>query len=332
MEFQQEFPGNNSFSPNAALDPRLQPTPDYGTLGSGSDVAGPRPTAAAAANRVRVATLLALGLGMSVALFVGGLGKTRSAGSRADRARISADNNTANAGNIDHLQPQKQAERLLELAVGNSDGAVDQISSHVDGWHGKLVWDSQIASLTTAALNSNDMRVRESGVEVELAAYGLRKDSASLGYLLRTAESSNHTQKVWALWALGLIGNRGVEPDRIVQVLSTHLQDPDVDSRRWALDGLALIGGDSTIPLLLGAMHDDSSPVIREEAACAIAQSGMFTHEQRMNAVPNLLNLSEDPALDARTHTWALQALSDITGQHLPNDPAAWRNWYENRK
>lgn len=332
MEFQQQFPGNNSFSPNTVLDPRLRPTPDYGTLGPGSDVAGARPTAAGAANRVRLATLLALGLGMSVALFIGGLGKTRTAGSRADRTRISADNSSAIAGSIDHLQPQKQAERLLELAVGNSGGAVDQISSHVDGWHGKLVWDSQMASLTTAALNSNDMRVRESGIEVELAAYGLRKDSASLGYLLRTAESSNHRQKVWALWALGLIGNRGVEPDRIVQVLSTHLQNSDIDSRRWALDGLAMIGGDSTIPLLLGAMHDDSSPVIREEAACAIAQAGMFTHDQRMSAVPKLLNFTGDPSLDARTHIWAFQALSDITGQHLPNDPAAWRNWYENRK
>ena len=47
----------------------------------------------------------------------------------------------------------------------------------------KLNWNSQIATLTTAALNSNDMRVRESGIEVELAAYGLAKNSASLEYL-----------------------------------------------------------------------------------------------------------------------------------------------------
>ena len=53
-----------------------------------------------------------------------------------------------------------------------------------------MQWNSQIATLTTAALNSNDMRVRESGVEVELAAYGLAKNAASLDYLLKTAESS----------------------------------------------------------------------------------------------------------------------------------------------
>ena len=33
--------------------------------------------------------------------------------------------------------------------------------------------------------------------------------------------------------------------------------------------------------------------------------------------------------LDAQTHAWAFQALGDITGQRLPQDSAAWRNWYE---
>jgi HEAT repeats len=333
MEFQQEFSGRNNFNANPApgADPRLVPTPDYGTLGPGSDIASVRPAAVDAKDRIRIAMLLALGVGMSAALLVGSLGKTRTASSRADRTRVSTHNLAVSAGNIDQLPPQKQAESLLELAVGNSDGAVQQISSRVDGWHGKLVWDSQMASLTAAALNSNDMRVRESGIEVELAAYGLSKDSESLDYLLQTADSSDHRQKIWALWALGLIANRGVEPDRIVQALSVHLQDSDADSRRWAVDGLALTGSDSTISLLLGAMHDDSSPIVREEAACAIAQSGMFTHQQRMSAIPRLLVYTDDPSLDAQTHAWAFQALGDVTGQHLPSDSSAWRNWYETR-
>jgi hypothetical protein len=127
------------------------------------------------------------------------------------------------------------------------------------------------------------------------------------------------------------MGNRGIDPERAVQVLSTHLQDPEADSRRWAVDGLALVGGDDTVSILLNAMHDDTSPVVREEAACAIAQSGMFSHQQRMSAVPQLLNDTEDSSLDTQTHAWAFQALGDITGQHLPNDSVAWRNWYEKR-
>jgi len=334
MDVSPALSDSDSFAANAApgADPRLCPTPDYGTLGPGSDVASARPAATLdAKNRVRLAMLLALSVGISLALLVSSLGKARAAWPRADRARVSSHAGVVNAGKIDQLQPQKQAEQLLELAVGNSDSAVDQISSRAAGWQGKLVWDSQIASLTTAALNSNDMRVRESGVEVELAAYGLSKNAASLEYLLKTAESSDHQQKIWALWSLGLMANRNVEPDRIRQLLSMHLQDSDPDSRRWAVDGLALTGGDATIPLLLGAMHGDSSPIVREEAACAIAQSGMFTPAQRMSAVPQLLDFADDPSLDAQTHRWAFQALGDITGQHLPNDSAVWRNWYENR-
>ncbi len=35
----------------------------------------------------------------------------------------------------------------------------------------------------------------------------------------------------------------------------------------------------------------------------------MFTHEQRLSAVPQLLNYTDDPALDAQTHAWAFKAL-----------------------
>jgi hypothetical protein len=331
MDVRHELSCIGDFAANAApaADPRLEPAPDYGPLDTTTD--GPGSPSAATVdgkNRVRLAMLLALGVGMSIALLVGSLGKERPG---ADRAHVSFRHGTADAGSIDRLQPQLQAEKLLELAVGDSADAVDQISSRVGRWRGKLVWDSHMASLTTAALNSSDLRVRESGIEVELAAYGLSKNSASLKYLLQTAASGDHAQKIWALWALGLIGNRGVAPNRALDTLTAHLHDSDPDSRRWSVEGLSLIGGDSTIAVLLGVMHDDASPIVREAAACGIAQSGMFSPEQRMSAVPRLLNFSDDPSLDLETHAWAFQALSDITGQHLPPDSAAWRNWYESR-
>ena len=90
------------------------------------------------------------------------------------------------------------------------------------------------------------------------------------------------------------------------------------------------VGTTPTIAPLLEAMHNDPSPVVRERAACSLAESGMLTHEQRLTAVPQLINYSDDPALDSQTHAWAFQALNDITKQHLPNNSAAWRNWYQN--
>jgi HEAT repeat protein len=319
MDVPQSSPSHVPSEPNSAQS--------FGTLGPNSDVAihGPDPASGAGtpARVARFAPLAAVVIGVLAALLVVLTGRANVA--RPGVKKASANNRSQ----IDSLQPQRQAEALLEQAIGHSDGAVDQISSRVDGWQGKLNWNSQIATLTTAALNSNDLRVRESGVAVELAAYGLSKNSKSLDYVLKTADSPDHAQKIWALWALGLMANQGVEPEQIVQVLTAHLKDRDEDSRRWAVEGLALVGSDQTIDPLLKAMHDDPAPGVRERAACAIAQSGMFTQEQRMSVVPKLLNYTDDSALDSQTHAWAFQALGDITHQHLPNDANAWRTWYE---
>src|SRR5581483_3896712 len=168
-------------------------------------------------------------------------------------------------------------------------------------------------------------------VEVELAAYGLGKNSASLDYVLKTIDSSDHAQKIWGLWAAGLLANRGVETERVVGVLVHRMKDEDVDSRRWAAEGLALTGSDSAIQALISAMHDDASPVVRERAACGLAASGLFTPEQRMTTVPQLIQYSDDPSLDAQTHGWAFQALGDITHQRFGNDSGAWRHWYQNQ-
>ena len=270
-----------------------------------------------------------------MAVLAGSIGSVEAAWSRLANLFSVHESSPASAKDtrqLDRLKPQKQAEALLELAVGRNEGAVDQISSRVDRWRGKVQWSPQIATLTTAALNSSDLRVRESGIEVELAAYGLAKNSASLDYLLRTAESSDHARKIWALWALGLMGNRGVETDRVVQVLAAHLKDSDEDSRRWAVEGLALAGATETIEPLLQTMHNDPSASVRERAACSLAESGMFTREQRLSSVPRLLSYTDDPSLDSQTHAWAFQALADITRQRLPNDSNAWRSWYDSTK
>lgn len=315
---------------NGGLDPRLQPTPDYGTLGPGSDVAGfgSQPSQAAARTTPpRTIQLLAVAIGIFAAIVAGSIRKSHR---EVEPSRASYETNKpVSAGQLNDLKEQKQAETLLEQAVGHTPGAVEQISSRVNEWHGKVQWNSQIANLATAALNSDDMRVRESGVEVELAAYGLSKNSQSLEYLLKKADSPDHAQKIWALWALGLMANRGVQNEQVVSALATHLADTDIDSRRWAVEALALSGSDSAMETLLKAMHDDASPVVRERAACGVASSGLFTPQQRSAAISKLIEYSDDSSLDEQTHAWAFHALSDITHQRLPNDSAAWKKWYQ---
>jgi len=342
-------------------DPRLQPTPDYGTLGPGSDsssapVEGANSPSKLFSGRAIIHLCAAIG-GITAALLVssaGGMGavweKLNGVSSPPqNRIRTSA---SFSDSELDRQKPQKQAEILLERAVSHSNGSsnqvAEQIESRVDAWRGRLQWDAQLGDLTTAALNSNDRDVQNSAVEVQLAAYGITKQESSVDALIRRANSSNDSQKVWAFWTLGLLANRGIETDRVVNELAAHLKvsqaasggdsrgdsrrDSQIDSeeaRRWAVEGLALIGTTATIVPMLDAMHNDPAASVRERAACGLAQSGMLTHEQRLIAVPRLINYSADPALDAQTHDWAFQALTDITGQHLPNDSAAWREWYQ---
>ena len=79
-------------------------------------------------------------------------------------------------------------------------------------------------------------------------------------------------------------------------------------------------------PVFLSLAHLPA-PMIRERAACGLAQSGMFSAAQRRRAVPRLLDYAGDGALDAQTRGWVYQALRDITGASLPHDPDAWRPW-----
>lgn len=124
------------------------------------------------------------------------------------------------------------------------------------------------------------------------------------------------------------MGNRGVDADRVADILLSSIHDENVNIRYWAVEGLAYLAIDAAVAPLLDVFHDDSSSMIRERAACGLAQSGMFSAEQRRTAVPRLLDFAQDGALDADTRTWVFQALRDITGQSLPHDGTLWRQWY----
>jgi HEAT repeat protein len=158
------------------------------------------------------------------------------------------------------------------------------------------------------------------------------EDGASVDRLATQAESTDHATRIWALWTLGLLANRSVESDHVVELLTSHLADTDVESRHWAVEALAYSGQDGAIPPLLKTMHDDSSQMVRERAACGLAQSGMFTSEQRHSVIPTLLSYADDQSLDVATRAFTFHALRDITGKSLPDNAAAWRNWYESNR
>jgi len=53
-----------------------------------------------------------------------------------------------------------------------------------------------------------------------------------------------------------------------------------------------------------------------------------MTDEQRQRMLPELVRFACDPQLDAMTRSWIFDALRNISGQSLGDDPAEWRAWY----
>src|SRR5712672_555598 len=225
------------------------------------------------------------------------------------------------------LPAQQQAERLLERAINHYDGALELIGKSLDTWHGQLELQGQLSSLLTTALNSNDLQVRGASLEIELAAYNLPKRSESVERLIERIHNEP-AARPWALWMLGVLGNRGVEARKAFVTLMDHRHDPDEQTRYWAIEGLSMLGMDETVAPLLEAFRSDPSLLVRERGGCGLAQSGMLTREQRMRAVPQLLKMTDDMTLDDVTRGWVFQALRDITGATISAQPDTWRAWW----
>ena len=234
--------------------------------------------------------------------------------------------------NLDSMAPQHQAELLLERSINHYAGANEQIASRVTRWRGHLTLDGRLNHLFSTAINSDDLRVRAAGIEVDIAARNLEKSPATVDRLEPAARSGEQGPRANALWDLGLLGSRGIEQERVTQILLSAIHDPNVNVRYWAVEGLSYLATDEVIAPLLEIFHDDPSPMIRERAACGLAQSGMLNRQQRRSAIPTLLNYAEDGSLDPDTRKWVFQALRDITGQTLPHDASAWRQWHESNR
>ena len=230
---------------------------------------------------------------------------------------------------FNRLPPQQQAERLLERAMHDDTACLNLLRENVDTWRGRLKNTDHLFDLVLAALNSADLRVRTAAVDVDLAANNLSKSPESVTQLLRQMERDPAGRGL-ALWRLGSLGNRGVDPERVLNNLLNYAHNPSEHTRYWAVEGLAMLGNDATIEPLLDRLAHDPSPRVRERAASSLGQSGLLTREERLAAVPHLLNFADDDSLDTTTRELVYGTLRVITGAPLGNDASAWREWWAN--
>jgi HEAT repeats len=229
--------------------------------------------------------------------------------------------------NLAALPPQAQAELLLTETLNDYEAVGGMLSSRMDSWRGQLTMTPQLTSLLDSGLNSPDLRVRAAAIEMELVAYNLPKTRESSDLLIDRI-ANDPAGRSWALWMLGAIGNRGIEPELALQTLIQYSHDADQKTRFWAVEGMSLLGTDATIPALIDIFRNDPSLEVRERAGSALAQSGMLTKQQRLAAVPALMSLGEDPSLDSNTRNWTYQALREITGARYGTNPTDWREWW----
>ncbi len=228
---------------------------------------------------------------------------------------------------ISHLTPQQQAERLLQLAMEEPDVSLGLIRRNLGTWRGHLEETDQLFHLVLTALDSDDPRVRIAAVEIDLAACHLIKAHESVTKLLHQIQSDSDGRYM-ALWRLGAIGNRGVEPATALATLRKYAHDRNQLARFWAVEGLAMLGTRESVDTLLDILAHDAAPQIRERAATSLAKSGLLTGEQRLTAVPQLLNLLDDDSVDERTKNLVCSTLEAITGASFGKNAEAWREWW----
>ncbi len=280
-----------------------------------------------------------LGIALVIVFLIGGGGLRAAWGEKSSAipqgTRAPASANVLSEHHLealDGMPAQAQAEFLLERSLNHYDGANREIERRVAAWRGQIEPSEHFETLFRMAINSDDLRVRAAAIDIDIVARKLERTAETVDRLEPIAVRGEQGPRANALWDLGLVGSRGVEQARIAQILIAALHDDNVNVRYWAVEGLAYLATDEVIEPLLQVFRGDASPMIRERAACDLAQSGMLTREQRMKAVPALVDDVADAAMDEQTRGWAFQALRDITGQNLPHDASAWRRWYDRQR
>src|SRR5688572_28872613 len=139
---------------------------------------------------------------------------------------------------LDAMPPQSQAEFLIERAINRYQGANEQIRARADSWRGKIELNERLNSLFMIALNSDDLAVRASAIELNLAALNVPKSAATIDVLEADARHGAQGPRANALWRIGLVGNRGIQPERAFDILMSSIHDDNVNIRYWAVEGL----------------------------------------------------------------------------------------------
>lgn len=221
----------------------------------------------------------------------------------------------------------ERAHFALQLAINQVDGAADYVTAHAASWQSGLDGrDETLRRLIGIAVDSPRLETRMAAYELGLAAAQLPKTADSVDALEQRLRKDRGNSAAFALWHLGALGSRGVERERIFADLDAASRADDETVRLWAVNGLAVFGGEATVPVLLEHAAHDPSTAVAERAFCALAASGTLHIGERYAAIPGLVDIAAASAPTDPRHGWAFQALREISGLYdVADDVGQWR-------
>jgi hypothetical protein len=227
------------------------------------------------------------------------------------------------------LPAQEQAQELLERAIGHDTRALKVFDHLQDGWVGHIRMTDRMKQLERRSEFSKDLRVRYANVDINLALEGWQKNHQAANLLIERARTDAQ-HRAWAVYYLGMLAGRGVDYERIHEVLLNYARnDKDAIVRQWAVEGMRFLGKDEVLDELFISFTEDPSNSVRDRAGCNISDCGIFTRKQRMRMVPQLIDLALNPRTTGQMRTWTFLALQEITDINLPADALAWSRWYQ---
>lgn len=237
----------------------------------------------------------------------------------------------ADVQRIEHLPMQAQAEELLERAIQHDPRALELFEQKINSpeWLGRVKLTDRMKALERRSEFSSDLRVRYANADLNLSMDGWAKTDEAADLLIQRAQTDDQYRPA-AVYFMGMMAGRGVAYERIYPVLLDYAKhDPNQTVRLWAVEGMRYLGTDEALDQLFDSFVNDASMQVRDRAGCNVSDCGNFKRAQRMRMVPNFLDLSANPGTSPQMRNWSFLALHEITGENLPNNADAWRNWYD---
>ncbi len=158
--------------------------------------------------------------------------------------------------------------------------------------------------------------------------------------LARLYESSSEVQRATIAWIFYGLGWKSADAKRVL-MKDVHTQNSKLRLQvQWALGRVS--DDNDVVDVLLNNMQNDSNPLFRDKAACALANDQIhLTKRQKARLYEGLIGALSDPKLQVRNI--ALLTLQIQTGQtknYNPNGTPVereasiqeWKRWLEEYK